>query len=1021
MPERTRRLFVGSGALLLLAAATAFAWAPLLQSGLPRGHDTLDQTFRAVQRFEALRNGDLAARWVADMPAGLGYPVFHYYPPAASILTALGMLGGLDAVEAVRAVYLVSLTVSAAGAFFLIRRTYGALAGWCGALFYGTGPYILADIYARGAIAESLSLALLPWIFLAGEAALARDTPVRRASLIIGIAALTLTHLVILLLAAPVLGARLLLDGAARDRAVLLRLAACGLIGLGLGAFSWLPAILDLGLVRAGELTGQGYDLTANLLPLSDAVEWRATHPLSPDRPGFQAALIPICLAAAGALLLLTRGTGGRITSGFWAGALLISLLLQTTLVAPLTAMVPGLAFVQFPFRYLALTSLAQAILAAGAVTALGRSTLRVVVCAIAVVLWVGAVSWELRPEVADVTGENFGPYAAARYAMNREFFPRTSPVNPFDLLHLPPDEGEIPAARPIAARTSTEDDLVVEVEPSPEPTRLLLDTHAFPFWVARAGSRVLPTRAEAARGLLAVEVPADAERVTIARESTAAVRLGLLISLLAGAGGAFVLVASRWTRLGASVAVVFVGLGLALVRPQTDGTDLPGARGAFDIGAALLGGSVERGAVTLRWTTRRPIRDELRIAVRAIDSSGAVVARSDGVPSLGMKPVVAWAPGLVVRDRHDLIPAPGAAPGRYNLVVGVFGRTGYATPTGANLVQWQDDCACGTPGPNGRGILIGQVDVTETDAHPRLGGELRLSRALLRVEGAPGPLYGSASAWERTGHLVWGWLDRLMAGRTAEAAPLVVDRGATIALTQRWVALTEVREDHTFSAQILDARSRAIAQADARPAEPSERWRRGDAVAFRLTLTIPQDAGPGIYPLMLGAYRSHDRQRVHWTAPERGAEWWAVGRVKIRPPSSPSIGAPASGDLGQIRVIGLTEALPERVRPGAVVFVQPVWQVVARVPYEYRAFVHLADSDGRPVAQGDALPMRGDYPTSLWEPGERLADTFPVTVPTGDAGVRRVLVGLYRPETGERMRGPSGDTVDLGTIIVGL
>jgi len=977
MPERIRRFSIESSALLLFAAVTAFAWVPLLQPGLPRGHDTLDQTFRAVQRFEALRDGDLTARWVADMPAGLGYAVFHYYPPAASVLTALGMQGGLDVVAAVRAVYLACLVASAAGAYLLVRRTYGPVAGWCGALFYGTGPYVLADIYARGAIAESLSLALLPWIVLAVETAVARDTPLRRAAVIAGIAALTVTHLVILLLAAPVVGVRLLL-AAAKDRALLRRLGACGLIGVVLGASFWLPAILDLGLVRAGELTGRGYDLTANLLPLAEVVEMRATHPLGPDRPRFQAALIPTVLACMGAVLLLLRGSGTRATSAFWTGVLLISLLFQTTLVAPLSALLPGLAFVQFPFRYLALTSLAQAILAAGAVRFVAHPTLRVATCVVAVTLWVGAVSLELRPNVADVTGESFGPAAAARYEMNREFFPRTSPVNPFDHLHLTPDGGEVPAARARAARANAVDEIVVELESAPEPTRLLLDTHAFPFWVARAGARVLPTGAEAARGLLAVEIPAHVERVTIARESTAAVRLGLLISLVAGVGAAFVLFDSRRVRIAASIATALVGLGLALVRPQTTGSDLAGARGAFDGGAVLLGGSVRRGTVTLRWTTRGPMREGMSIAVRAIDPSGVVVARSDGVPGLGMKPTVAWAPGLIVHDRHDLIPSPGAQPGRYDLLVGVSSPKGYAAPSVENVVHWEDDCACGAPGTRGLGILIGQFDLTEADVSPRLGGELRLSHALPRLEGTPGPLYGSASAWERTGHLLWGLIGRLTTERVPDPSILVVDRGATIELTQRWVALTETRDDHTFSAQILDARRRAIAQVDDRPPEPSDRWRRGDVIPFRLHLTIPSDAGPGVFPLMLGAYRSRDRHRVLWTAPERNAEWWLVGRVKVRPPSSPVLGAPVSGNLGQVRVIGLTEALPGKVRPGAVVFVQPVWQVTARPHHNYRAFVHLADGEGRPVAQGDAPPVRGDYPTSLWEPGERLADSFP-------------------------------------------
>jgi hypothetical protein len=79
-------------------------------------------------------------------------------------------------------------------------------------------------------------------------------------------------------------------------------------------------------------------------------------------------------------------------------------------------------------------------------------------------------------------------------------------------------------------------------------------------------------------------------------------------------------------------------------------------------------------------------------------------------------------------------------------------------------------------------------------------------------------------------------------------------------------------------------------------------------------------------------------------------------------------------------------------------------WQATSPVPTDYTAFVHVLDAAGAKIAQGDGPPLDGWYPSSVWEPGQIVADRRQIALPAGTdpAGVR-IAVGLYTPADGIR------------------
>ena len=86
-------------------------------------------------------------------------------------------------------------------------------------------------------------------------------------------------------------------------------------------------------------------------------------------------------------------------------------------------------------------------------------------------------------------------------------------------------------------------------------------------------------------------------------------------------------------------------------------------------------------------------------------------------------------------------------------------------------------------------------------------------------------------------------------------------------------------------------------------------------------------------------------------------------------------------------------------------------WQAEQRIDVSYKVFVHLVDPQtGAIVAQDDAVPRRWTYPTTLWEPGELVEDTVPLSLDGVSTGQYCLVLGLYALDTGERLPAYSAD-----------
>jgi hypothetical protein len=92
-------------------------------------------------------------------------------------------------------------------------------------------------------------------------------------------------------------------------------------------------------------------------------------------------------------------------------------------------------------------------------------------------------------------------------------------------------------------------------------------------------------------------------------------------------------------------------------------------------------------------------------------------------------------------------------------------------------------------------------------------------------------------------------------------------------------------------------------------------------------------------------------------------------------------------------------------------------WQAAARPSKDYTVFVHLLNEAGVLVAQQDNPPVYGTYPTSQWQPGPVVVDSYAIIIPDAlPHGRYRFEVGLY-DAGGVRLRAGADDKLVFGEM----
>ncbi len=181
--------------------------------------------------------------------------------------------------------------------------------------------------------------------------------------------------------------------------------------------------------------------------------------------------------------------------------------------------------------------------------------------------------------------------------------------------------------------------------------------------------------------------------------------------------------------------------------------------------------------------------------------------------------------------------------------------------------------------------------------------------------------------------------------------------------------------------------------------------WIPGEVVSDGYTVQVDAAAPPGIYWLDVGLYPDD--------TPTQSLPLFIDGQFIDR--RSVSIGPIKVG--GPPPKVTISQAQPQHtvnVNFGNQIILLgydfskhniPLtlyWTPSATPASDYTVFIHILDTTGTIVAQADSPPAAGTYPTSLWDSGETIVGSR--LLPELPAGQYILRLGLYRPDTGERL-----------------
>ena len=295
------------------------------------------------QFAKQLGQGILYPRWLPLSHGGLGSPVFYYYPPLAFYLGSIFVLAGLSTYASLIALFFVAYSISGIAIYAWLRNA--ASRPLVGALAYVAAPYHAFNFYSRGAIAESLATALLPFVMI-GLRRSARGQQGGFALTAVSYALLIVSHLPLALLASLLLFAPYALLWMLRSQwRRFLATAAALATGIALAGAYLLPALLLEPYRDAAKLWQD---------PSLQPASWTIWHPSFWVEHSYHGVLI---IAAAIALPLIVFAVRRRSGWAIWG---LVCTLLAIGAI-PLIWSLPLFRSVQFPFRLLPVAELAAA------------------------------------------------------------------------------------------------------------------------------------------------------------------------------------------------------------------------------------------------------------------------------------------------------------------------------------------------------------------------------------------------------------------------------------------------------------------------------------------------------------------------------------------------------------------------------------------------------------------------------------------------------------------------------------
>lgn len=344
---------------IILGLVILLAVIPLFHSGLFNVHDPTS-VVRFYTLHETLLAGQFPAAWTNLLNEGFGYPLFLYYAPAFSYLGVLLKLFTPTYILALKAAIGVIVGVGAIGMYRLMRRFIGASGAALSAIAYTLLPYHASTIYVRGAYAEGVTWALLPWLLYFWSQTKRDHRWIALTSLITSLFFLSHNSLPFAFL--PFLIVWIILHWTKNWRSVMIPI----ILAVGLSTWFLVPVLFERSFVQAEKIALQTVYRDHFLYPWqlwNSPWGYGGSAPMDQvDGMSFMLGKFQLVLAAL-AILWATYFKKWDRRLVFFSLTLLFYGWMTTYLSAPLWSAFKSLAILQFPWRLLAFASFGAAAL----------------------------------------------------------------------------------------------------------------------------------------------------------------------------------------------------------------------------------------------------------------------------------------------------------------------------------------------------------------------------------------------------------------------------------------------------------------------------------------------------------------------------------------------------------------------------------------------------------------------------------------------------------------------------------
>jgi hypothetical protein len=495
---------------------------------VPSNIDLLNHFRFALPFYDAIQQGNLHPSWLAESNFGYGDTSFRFYPPALYYLLAIARAVSGSWYVGTMSVLVVLSVVGSLGVYFWARQFLPSqIAMWAGIL-YCVAPYHTNQLYQAFLLAEFAGAAVLPFGFAFVLRVCRRGSTLDIAGLSLSFAMLILTHLPLTVIGAVALVVYAVICLERKNRwSTIFRLSSAVLLALAASAFYWTTMVAELKWIRAYD--SQSVEFSQNFLFKSFSPDNLNVWWMNIIFAGTLAMFWP-------AFVLLKHWKGQHTQQRTFNGVAMLmffSIFMATPISWPVWKVLSPIQQVQFPWRWLGVTSMAFAVMLPAALPfwrklAMGRKRLLALIAA-------GTFAISLAFSISHIVRE-------AQYLNGRDF--------DSTLRSIPGTQGvwqwwPIWVATPMKSMTTAVDagsrSLVMD---SWEPERrvfrvspgqagdIRVRTFFYPHWVATANGTSLSVRPDQ-DGALLISIPETAVSVMLEFKEPPRVRISAYLSFV--------------------------------------------------------------------------------------------------------------------------------------------------------------------------------------------------------------------------------------------------------------------------------------------------------------------------------------------------------------------------------------------------------------------------------------------------------------------------------------------------------